>query len=146
MEMWPCDMYSYNRLLSLSGMFLTFIHAIPCVDFSFLFFNWSIVDLLCCVSFRCTTKWFSYQWIYRIPWCSDEEPTCQCRGYGLDPWSRKIPHVKVTKPVCHDYRACALEPLLCNKRSHHNEKPIHGNWRAAFTLQQRPNATKNKYK
>ena len=52
-----------------------------------------------------------------------------------------------TKPVCHNYWACALEPashnygahvpqllkparlepVLCNKRSHHNEKPTHRN-------------------
>ena len=44
-----------------------------------------------------------------------------------------------TKPMCHNYRACALEPkpqllkpvhlepLLHNKRSHHNEKPMHHN-------------------
>ena len=50
-----------------------------------------------------------------------------------------------TKPVCHNYRACTLEPashnywahmpqllkltclepVLCNKRSHRNEKPAH---------------------
>ena len=39
MEMQPCDMYSYNRLLSLREMFLTFIHVIACVDCSFLLFN-----------------------------------------------------------------------------------------------------------
>ena len=51
------------------------------------------------------------------------------------------------KPVCHNYWACALEPvshnywacaqqllkpgrlepMLRNKRSHHHEKPAHGN-------------------
>ena len=28
------------------------------------FFNWIIVDLQCCVSFRYTAKWFSYTYIY----------------------------------------------------------------------------------
>ena len=60
-----------------------------------------------------------------------EDPTC-CRA---------------TKPVRHNYWACALEPVshnywarmlqllkpvnlepvLCNKRSHRNEKPVHRN-------------------
>ena len=30
----------------------------------FLFFNWSVVDLQCFVSFRCTAKWFSYVYVY----------------------------------------------------------------------------------
>ena len=54
---------------------------------------------------------------------------------------------RATKPMCHNYWACALdpvshsywarmpqllkpaclEPVLCNKRSHHNEKPRHRN-------------------
>ena len=48
-----------------------------------------------------------------------EDPTC--RG--------------ATKPVCHNYWACVLQllkpvclkPVLCNKRSHHNDKPAHHN-------------------
>ncbi|KAJ8776863.1 hypothetical protein J1605_015040 [Eschrichtius robustus] len=41
-----------------------------------------------------------------------EDPTC--RG--------------ATKPMCHNFRACALEPpVLRNKRSHRNEKPAHRN-------------------
>ena len=39
------------------------------VTFSFLFFffynsYWSVVDLQCCVSFRCTAKWISYTYTY----------------------------------------------------------------------------------
>ena len=30
----------------------------------FIYFYWSIVDLQCCVNFRCTAKWFSYIYIY----------------------------------------------------------------------------------
>ena len=32
----------------------------------FVFYNfvWSIVDLQCCVSFRCTAKWFKYTYTY----------------------------------------------------------------------------------
>ena len=31
------------------------------------------------------------------------------------------------EPVRHNYWACTLESVLCNKRSHHNEKPAHRN-------------------
>ena len=32
---------------------------------SFLYFlNWGIVDLQCCVTFRCAVQWFSYIYIY----------------------------------------------------------------------------------
>ena len=69
--------------------------------------------------------------------------TCQCRGHGFDPWSRKIPYAMeqispcatTTEPVCHNYwdrmlkllKPVWLEPVLCNKKSHCNEKPMHCN-------------------
>ena len=42
---------------------------------------------------------------------------------------------RAIKPLCHNYRAhmsqllkpVRLEPVLRNKRSHCNEKPVHGN-------------------
>ena len=36
-----------------------------------------------------------------------------------------------TQLTCHNTEARALEPVPCNKRSHHNEKPVHHNWRGA---------------
>ena len=47
-------------------------------------------------------------WVRALVW---EDPTC-CGA---------------TKPVHHNYWACALEPVLHNKRSHRNEKPAHCN-------------------
>ena len=55
----------------------------------------------------------------RVQALVQEDPTC--RG--------------ATKPVSHNYWARVLqllkperlEPMLCNKRSHHNEKPVHCN-------------------
>ena len=44
---------------------------------------------------------------------------CQCRGHGLDPWSRKIPHA--SEQLC--LSGLTREPMLCNKRSHH--KTLH---------------------
>ena len=32
-------------------------------------------------------------------------------------------HIPWSKPVHHDAELMALEPVLCNKRSHHNEEP-----------------------
>ena len=47
-------------------------------------------------------------------WLSGKEPTCQ-----FDPWSGKIPHVGgATKPMCHNYRACAPEPGSCYYWAH----------------------------
>ena len=64
--------------------------------------------------------------------------TCQCRGHGFEPWSGKIPHATeqlnpcatTTEPAVESARATTtdpvcLEPVLRNKRSHSNEKPVH---------------------
>ena len=32
---------------------------------------------------------------------------------------------------------CTLEPVLHNKRGHHNEKPVHHNWRGACVAEKR---------
>ena len=70
------------------------------------------------------TEYVGFSW-----WSSGEEPSCQCRGHGFNPWSGKIPHAtrqlsphasELLKPAC-------LEPVPCNDRSHHNEKPAHRN-------------------
>ena len=72
-------------------------------------------------------------------WLSGEEAPLgkprQCRRHKFDLLSGKIPHT--TKPVGHNYWACTLdprncnywkphtlEPVLHNKRSHQNEKPV----------------------
>ena len=81
-----------------------------------------------------------------FPGGSVVKTACQCRRHGFDPWSGKIPHaaeqlspcattiepvlkssgVSTPEPMCHNYRSLrALEPVLCNKRSHHNEKSSH---------------------
>ena len=81
-------------------------------------------------------------------WLNGKESACQGRGHGLDPRSGKIIHTseqlswcatttepvlqspgaKTIEPMCHnDWRPCSLEPRLCNKRSHGNEKPKHHN-------------------
>ena len=85
-----------------------------------------------------------------LSWLSDKEPTCHCRGHGFDPWSGKNPQAveqlrscatttepllqslgaATAEPTCHSYGGpCTLEPVLCNKRSHFNEKPAHCNHR-----------------
>ena len=71
---------------------------------------------------------------------------CQCRRYGFDPWSGKIPHgmeqlspwattiepvlkslgATTTEPMCCNCRSSGtLEPVLHSVRTHHNEKPVY---------------------
>ena len=66
---WVCDqvVLKLSLLTSLSLLFLLF--QICLCDYFILFFTisffkinfyWSLADLQCCVSFRCTAKWISY--------------------------------------------------------------------------------------
>ena len=69
---------------------------------------------------------------------------CQCRWQEFEPQPGKEPHATeqlsplcatTTELACHNYWACmpqllkptCLEPVLCSKRSHCNEKPEHRN-------------------
>ena len=56
-------------------------------------------------------------------WLSGKESTCQCRGHGFSPWSRKIPH---EAPVSRD---CAPQ-----QEKPHNAKSSHHDWREAPAL------------
>ena len=89
-------------------------------------------------------------------WLSGKESACQCRRHGFSPWSGKIPHATeqlsphttTIEPVPWSLGAhvlqllssCAtttellpllswhtLEPVLPNKKGHHNKKPTHSN-------------------
>ena len=60
------------------------------------------------------------------------------RGYGFHPWSGKIPHAAgqlcpcatAAEPLsCSHWSLHILEPVLCHKRSHGDEKHEHGGWR-----------------
>ena len=77
---------------------------------------------------------------------SGKESACQCRRPGFDPWSRKMPHAEKQLSPCATtlervlqspgttnteawepwlLSQHTLEPVLCNQRSHLNEKPTH---------------------
>ena len=61
----------------------------------------------------------------QLPWWSSGwESALQCRGHQFNPRSRKIPHAAEQLSPC-TATAEALEPMLCNKRSHLNETPLH---------------------
>ena len=74
------------------------------------------------------------EWRGLSQWFSVKESTRQCRRYGFNPWPGKIPYAEerlspVPQLLSLGPRACErqllrdLEPMLCNKRSHCNEKP-----------------------
>ena len=48
-------------------------------------------------------------------WRSGWESTCQCRGHGFKPWSRKIPHATEQLSPC----TTTTEPTCCNYWSPH---------------------------
>ena len=47
----------------------------------------------------------------------------QCRGQEFDPWSGKIPHAPQLSLCMTTSEPACLEPVLCGKRGHCNEKP-----------------------
>ena len=73
------------------------------------------------------------QLLLGLPWWSNGwESTGQCRGHGLDPWSRKIPHaIGQLSPQATTIEPTCLKPVLCNQRSPCKEKPKNRNWRVA---------------
>ena len=63
---------------------------------------------------------------------------CVSRGQGFDPWSGKIslvagqlrPRATTTEPMRSNYRSPqALELLVCDKKSHRNQKSVQGTTR-----------------
>ena len=51
-----------------------------------------------------------------LRWSSGWESVLHCRGHWFDPWSGGILHAAELASLC------TLEPVLCNKKSHCNEK------------------------
>ena len=43
---------------------ITWFGVFPSLGFFFFNFYWCIIDLQCCISFRCTAKWISYIYMY----------------------------------------------------------------------------------
>ena len=59
-------------------------------------------------------------------WHSGWESACQCRGYGFQPWSGKIPHAaEQLGPWATIAEPARLEPVLRNKRGPSSERPAH---------------------
>ena len=66
--------------------------------------------------------WKTNPW---LPWWSSGwESALQCRGHQINSRSRKIPYAAEQLSPCTTTTE-ALEPMLCNKRSHLNETPLH---------------------
>ena len=62
-----------------------------------------------------------------LPWrLRGKEPACQCTRRGFKPWSGGMPRAQGNH-----HSRCALEPLLPNKKSHH-EKSVNRNWTVAL--------------
>ena len=64
-----------------------------------------------------------------------KNPLATAEDTGSSPWSGKIPHAAGKLSLCTTaVEAHALEPVLCNKRSHFSEEPTHHNWSIASAL------------
>ena len=61
------------------------------------------------------------------------ESICQCKRYGFDPWSQKIPHAAdqlspcttTAKLLLQSPGTAAIEPMFCDEKSHCNQTPKH---------------------
>ena len=93
-----------------------------------------------------------------LPWCSGVKKFClSVQETWVQSLIREDPRCYgATKPMHHNYWACALELRshnywglhtlefkLCNKRSHHNEKPAHRNQSSPNSLQLKKGACSN---
>ena len=90
------------------------------------------------------------KYVMGLPWwCSGWESACRYGGHGFEPWSWQIPHATeqlgpwatVTEPA-------HLEPVLCNKRGHDSERPVHRDeeWPLLATTRESPRTeTRNQH-
>ena len=111
---------------------------LPCPATSSFIFNW---------------RWCLRKGLQEPRWWLSKDSTCQCRRLRFNPWSRRIPHsgeqlclcattiepvlwslrVTAAEPLyCNCWSSRALKPILCNKISHCNEKPVY-NWKVVPT-------------
>ena len=56
----------------------------------------------------------------------EDDPTCHRATGPVHSTIEPVLCLGTTPPSSH-----ILEPVLCNKRNHHNEKPVYCNWRVA---------------
>ena len=114
--------YFLGNDLRLSGVLLVLLALFLQVSILFWFVEFKMF-LSQCWSWS-HSWWFlavcsSFVWQFQgLPWwSSNKESTCQCRGHGFDSWSGKIPHAATTESHMH------TEPMIHNRKRHHNEKP-----------------------
>ena len=66
-----------NLLLCHTQPPLSFVFKFISSTIRFSLFNWSRVDLQCCISFRCTEKWFRYIWASLVAQKVNDLPATQ---------------------------------------------------------------------
>ena len=77
---------------------------------------WSIVDLQCCVSFRCTAKWFSYTYTY-IHSFSNSFPISFLRAWKhakilVALWSKKIHYPCVSAQMLRSWAGWTMREVV----------------------------------
>ena len=91
--------------------------------------------------------WKSSKLEMGLPWWrSGWESACQCRGHGFEPWSGRIPHAtEQLGPWATTTEPAHLEPVLCDRRGHDSERPVHRNeeWPPLAATRGSPRTKKN---